>query len=40
MPKHMMSLAEVLVTSFWDRPAKANEVSDAAIQAAPVLRAE
>jgi hypothetical protein len=36
----MTSLAEVLVTSFWDSPAKASEASEAAIQAAPVLRAE
>jgi hypothetical protein len=36
----MTALGEVLVTIFWERPAKAKEVTDAAIQAAPVARAE
>jgi len=40
MPKAMTSLGEVLVTSRWDRPAQASEVTDAIIQAAPVARAE
>ena len=40
MPKAMTSLAEVLVTSIWERPAKATEVTDAVSQARPVLRAE
>ena len=40
MPKAMTALGEVRVTIFWDRPAKAREVTDAVIQAAPVARAE
>ncbi len=32
----MTALAEVRVTIFWERPAKAREVTDAVIQAAPV----
>ena len=40
MPKTMTILAEVLVTSICESPAQATEVSDAANQATPVLRAE
>ena len=40
MPKAMTILAEVLVTNFCERPAKATEVTEAANQATPVLRAE
>lgn len=36
MPAAMAALGEVLVTSFWDRPAQASEVTEAVIQAAPV----
>ena len=40
MPTAMTALAEVRGTSFWERPPKASEVTDAVIQAAPVARAE
>ena len=40
MPIAMTSLGEVLVTSRWDRPAQASDVTNAVIQAAPVARAE
>ena len=40
MPKAMTSLAEALVTSFCERPAKATEVIEVVSQATPVLRAE
>ena len=36
----MTRLGEVLVTSFWDGPAKAKAVTEAVSQASPVLRAE
>ena len=37
MPKAMTALGEVRVTIFWGRPAKAREVTDAVVQAAPVV---
>jgi hypothetical protein len=40
IPSAMTALAEVLVTSICDRPAKATEVSEAVSQATPVFRAE
>src|ERR1017187_2699759 len=40
MPAAITSLAEPRVTSAWDRPAKATEVSDAASQARPAFSAE
>ena len=35
IPTAMTALGEVRVTSFWERPAKASEVTDAVIQASP-----
>jgi hypothetical protein len=40
MPTIMTSRGEVRVTSRWDRPAQASEVTEAVIHAAPVARAE
>ena len=40
IPAAMTILAEVLVTSIWDKPAKATEVREAASQATPVFSAE
>ena len=40
MPAAITSLAEPRVTSAWDRPAKATEVSDVASQARPAFSAE
>jgi len=40
MPAAITSLAETRVTSACDRPAKANEVTDAASQARPAFSAE
>ena len=40
MPTAITALGEVFVTIRWERPAKAREVTDAVIQAAPVARAE
>src|ERR1700753_3230252 len=40
MPAAMTALGDVRVTIFWDRLAKAREVTDAIIQAAPVASAE
>ena len=40
MPMTMTNRGEVLVTSRWDRPAQASEVTEATIQAAPVASAE
>src|SRR3984885_13717286 len=40
IPKVMTHLGEVLVTSFWDGPAKAKAVTEVVSQATPVLRAE